>query len=170
MGGRDYGLQVGKPNQCAYKWGNQTITPACGDTTSNAKVNTSVDNATLDNDDRMTDKMDAECEAFGKAYRICNKVHHMIMRCDERPTNTVVITSDDEDGRNIAKPYEMYNTLDKILTKRGFNQDDQDKKFTLPVHEPTNIVTTACCCKRDGEDAACLRTADEEQNYRFKAY
>jgi hypothetical protein len=40
----------------------------------------------------------------------------------------------------------------------------------MPVHEPTDIVNTDNRRQRDGEDAACLSTADEGQNHRFKAY
>jgi hypothetical protein len=72
------------------------------------------------NDDRKTGKTAAKCKAFGKACRICNKVHHMTTVCYESLTNIVLVTSDEEDVRNTNKMYEMNNTLDKILNKRGF--------------------------------------------------
>ena len=43
--------------------------------------------------------------------------------------------------------------------------DDQDQKFTQPIHETTNIVNTAYPRQWDGEDATCLSTAVEEQNH-----
>jgi hypothetical protein len=113
MGGQDHVLHVG----------DQILTPTSGVNGSAAEVKASEDNATLDNDgggevlehqedhdkddDRKTGKTAAECKAFCKACRICNEVHHLIPVCDERHTNIVVITSDDEDERNVTKTYEM---------------------------------------------------------------
>jgi hypothetical protein len=38
------------------------------------------------------------CKALGKACRICIKLHHMARMCFQRPTNIVVVTSDEEDA------------------------------------------------------------------------
>ena len=68
----------------------------------------------------------------------------MITVCGEEPTNIVMVTSDEEDERNIDR---KYNTLDKILTKREF---DKDQKFTLPIYVPADIVNTAYSCESRG--------------------
>jgi hypothetical protein len=81
-------------------------------------------------DNRKTGKTAAECKAFGKACRICDKVQHMTTMCFEGPTNIVVVTSDEEEVRNTNKKYEMSNTLDKILNKRGLKQALVTDKMT----------------------------------------
>ena len=61
-----------------------------------------------------------KCKAFGKACRICNKLHHMAKMCFQRPTNIVVVTSDEEDVMNNNKKCEMVNTIPEIdITKNA---------------------------------------------------
>ena len=55
-----------------------------------------------------------KCKAFGKACRICNKLHHVAKMCFQRPTNIVVVTSDEEDVMNNNKKCEVFTTLDEI--------------------------------------------------------
>jgi hypothetical protein len=102
------------------------------------------------NDDRKTVKTAAKCKAFGKACRICNKVHHMTTVCVERPTNIVVGTTDED------------ITEEEDPSNRAC--DDQDQKSNLPIHETTDIVNTACHRQWDEDDACLTQTAVEKHS------
>ena len=58
VGGRDPDPQVGGTNQCAYNWGDQTITHASGGIRSAAKVNAVEDNAAKKNTTKDKAPMD----------------------------------------------------------------------------------------------------------------
>ena len=58
VGVQDPDPQVGGTNQCAYYWGDQTITPASGGIRSAAEVNAAQDNAAKENTTKAKDPMD----------------------------------------------------------------------------------------------------------------
>jgi hypothetical protein len=74
---------------------------------------------------RKTGNTAAECKAFGKACIICNKLHQMATVCFQRPTNIVVVTSNEEDARNTNKKYKMYNTPDEIAAEETEEKDNK---------------------------------------------
>jgi hypothetical protein len=74
-----------------------------------------------------------KCKAFGKACSNCNNLHHMAKMCFKRPTNIVVVISDEEDVMKNNMKCEVFTTLDEIGVTEITADETADKENKVLV-------------------------------------
>ena len=90
------------------------------------------------------------CKAYAKAFSICNNLHHMAKMCFKRPTNMVVVMSDEEDVMNDNMKCEMFTTLDESGITEIAVDEEEEKENKVPVE--LNKIIIKRRIKKDKHD------------------